>query len=50
MLLRIVDLNWLPRSPDLSMCDFFLLGHFQVNTYREKLQKNWKPQKETKLY
>ncbi|XP_054260262.1 uncharacterized protein LOC128996153 [Macrosteles quadrilineatus] len=33
---RFGDVAWPPRSPDLSMCDFFLWGHLKANVYKEK--------------
>lgn len=33
---RFGDVEWPPRSPDLSMCDFFLWGHLKARVYNEK--------------
>lgn len=30
------DIHWPPRSPDLSMCDFFLWGHLKARVYEHK--------------
>jgi hypothetical protein len=30
------NMPWPPRSPDLTMCDFFLWGHIKSLVYREK--------------
>jgi len=30
---RFGDVPWLPRSPDLSACDFFLWGYFKSKVY-----------------
>ena len=33
---RFGDLPWPPRSPDLSTCDFFLLGYLKSRVYTHK--------------
>mgnify|MGYP003623301927 CR=1 FL=1 len=33
---RLGDVPWPPRSPDLSMCDFFLWGFLKERVYRDK--------------
>ena len=30
---RFSDIPWPPRSPDLSVCDFFLWGYFKNRVY-----------------
>jgi len=30
---RFGDMQWPPRSPDLSMCDFFLWGYLKSRVY-----------------
>ena len=33
---RFGDVPWPPRSPDLSMCDFFLWGYLKSRVYAHK--------------
>ena len=33
---RFGDLRWPPRSPDLSMCDFYLWGFLKLRVYAGK--------------
>ena len=33
---RCGDVPWLPRSPELSMCDFFLWGYLKSRVYEGK--------------
>lgn len=33
---RFGDINWPPRSPDLSMCDYFLWGYLKARVYQHK--------------
>lgn len=33
---RFGDINWPPRSPDLSMCDYFLWGYLKSRVYVHK--------------
>jgi len=35
---RFGDVPWPPRSPDLSLCDFFLWGHLKSKVYQYKPQ------------
>jgi hypothetical protein len=30
------DIHWPPRSPDLSVCDFFLWGYLKSKVYAQK--------------
>lgn len=30
------DISWPPRSPDLTVCDFFLWGHLKSKVYRSR--------------
>ena len=33
---RNSDIRWPPRSPDLSLCDFFLWGYLKYKVYQSK--------------
>ena len=35
---RFGDIHWPPRSPDLSMCDYFLWGHLKAHVCEHKLR------------